>query len=57
VDPDKIAVILDLEPPISIRQLSETLGHRILQEVYQRLCIYHNTYGKFVEEGSEVPME
>jgi hypothetical protein len=32
-------------------------SHRILQEVYQRLCIDHNTYGKFVEEGSKVPME
>jgi hypothetical protein len=29
----------------------------ILQEVYQRICTDHNTYGKFVEEGSEVPME
>jgi hypothetical protein len=32
-------------------------SHMILQEVYQRLCADHNTYGKIVEKESEVPME
>jgi hypothetical protein len=27
VDPTKIAVIMELEPPTSVRQLRETLGH------------------------------
>jgi hypothetical protein len=27
VDPAKIVVILDLQPPVSVRQLRETLGH------------------------------
>jgi hypothetical protein len=58
VDPTKIAVILDLEPPTSVRTVEGNSGsHRILQEFYQRICADHNTDGKVVEEGSKVPME
>jgi hypothetical protein len=32
-------------------------SHNILEEVYKRLCVDHNTYEKVVEEGSKVPVE
>jgi hypothetical protein len=46
VDPAKVAVILNMPPPTSVKQLQTTLGHTgYYRQVYQGLREYHNTIG------------
>jgi hypothetical protein len=37
--------------------MSDVRTHRILSEIYQRICADHNTNGKTAKEGYKVPME
>jgi hypothetical protein len=57
VDPTKIVVIIDLEPPTSVRQLRETLGHTGYYKKFIKGYGDQNTDRKFIKEGSEVSME
>jgi hypothetical protein len=57
VDLTKIAVILDLEPPTSVRQLRETLGHTCYYRKFIKGYADHNTNGKVAKERSKVSME
>jgi hypothetical protein len=57
VDIANIAVTVNLPPPKTVHQLRATLGHRLLQEIYQSLCTDNCTDGKDAKKGYKVSVE
>jgi hypothetical protein len=58
VYPSKIAVIVNLPPPKSMRQLRETLGLKgYYNFFYKRVCIDHCTSGETIKEVYQISVE
>jgi hypothetical protein len=53
----KIAIIVNLPPPKSVSFKRKFGTHRILYEIYKRVCIDHCIDGEIIEKRQQVSME
>jgi hypothetical protein len=58
VEPAKVVVIVKMMPPTSAKKLSLHVGaHRVLSQIYHKICKHYCTSGEPTKEVKSVPVD